>query len=272
MKNNAEAQDLWGKDDNLDLQKVFQASMGYASSPGWSVLYQTILEKYQRFEGLDVVELGCGQGKVSIIFSLLGAHTTLFDYSDKQLSSAKYIHTSLGLDPEIINGNILSIPDNMAGRYDVAMSFGTAEHFWADDRQTVFDSHARVLKPGGLVVIWVPNIWGILFHIGYNVRKLLRRPVSPVDETSFTRRELFKHAEKAGLINIRILGAEDLKNDFHNFIIKLPGLKNRAQRIIHAHIDSIKDNIILTARTNNSRIGLLNNMFSYPLMLLGESP
>ena len=64
MKNNAEAQDLWGKDDNLDLQKVFQASMGYAYSHGWSVLYQTILEKYQRFEGLDVVELGCGQGKV----------------------------------------------------------------------------------------------------------------------------------------------------------------------------------------------------------------
>ncbi len=120
-------------------------------------MYRKIIDTFQTFENLNAIELGCGVGKVSLIFSLLEAKITLVDCSDKQLFAAKYIHEHFRLNPRIIKGNILNVSEELRGQYDVAMSFGNAEHFWGDERLAVFNSHVEVLRKGGLVITCVPN-------------------------------------------------------------------------------------------------------------------
>ena len=270
MKKNIDGQGLWGSEDAPDLGKVFQSCIGYASTPGWALLYRKVIDTFQSFENVKVVELGCGLGKVSLLFSLLGAKTTLVDYSEKQLSAARFVHEHFRFNPRIIKGNILNLPEEIRGQYDVAMSFGTAEHFWNADRQVVFNSHAEVLREGGLVIMWVPNRWGFLFHSGRFVRRLLGRSVGLVDETPFTRKELLSRSKKAGITETQIYGGDRLVNDFNNFIINIPkifGVSNQYK--LPTDVDFAKKILIECMKTNSTKIKFLNDRFSYPLVLTG---
>ncbi len=134
-------------------------------------MQESVLASFAGFEGLRTVELGCGEGKVSLLFALRGAKTTLVDYSDKQLRNARYVAQEFEVEPDFRPGNLLQLPEDAFDRYDVSMSFGTAEHFFGEDRQAIFDVHARVLRPGGISFVWVPNRWGLLFHAGVKADK-----------------------------------------------------------------------------------------------------
>ena len=260
---------MWGNDSLPDLSGVFQGCVGYASTPGWALIQRTVLEAFGSFENVRSIELGCGLGKVSILFSLLGAKTSLLDYSEKQIAAAKYVHDRFEVASDVITGNLLDLPAEMSGQYDVAMSFGTAEHFWGDDRQRVFDSHAEVLKPGGLAIIWVPNKYGFLFHFGRAARIVLRRQTCPVDEDSFTRKELRHRARNAGFTDVQIVGGELLRNDFFNHIINLPrlfGLRN----MTFQGADASKETLLHSMAKNRRNIKPWNGFFSYPFVFIGK--
>ena len=85
------------------------------------------------------------EGKVSLLYALQGAKITLVDYSSKQLERAKYIAESFNVQPIIKYADILQLPASFFGQYDISMSFGTAEHFFGKDRQSIFDVHFNVL-------------------------------------------------------------------------------------------------------------------------------
>lgn len=271
MKNNDDRGLWFAEEGPPDLCEVFRVCMGYARAPAWAFIHGEVRKAFGNFRGLQTIELGCGLGKVSLLFSLLGAKTCLLDYDEKALSAAKFVHQQFGANPDIINANLLDMPEQLCGRYDVAISSGTAEHFWNADRQRVFQSHVNALRPGGLAIIWVPNRYGLLFHLGRSVRILARRPVCPVRETSFTRGELYRRARDAGFTDIRIRGGELLRNDFCRFIMdprRLFGLRREYEKLF----DSDRPGEVLRAgmETNSARIGVLGNLFSYPLVLIGR--
>lgn len=132
---NADHQELWGDEQLPNLDTVFRGTLGYASTPGWALIHRRITETIGSFDGLNSVELGCGEGKISILFSLIGANTTLLDYSENQIRAAKYVHSNFETGSKIIQGNLLQLSSDLVGQYDVSMSFGTAEHFFGDERQ-----------------------------------------------------------------------------------------------------------------------------------------
>ncbi len=270
MKNNLDGQNLWGREGDQDHNAIFQSLMGYSDTPGWALIYRKVIDTFKKFENLNVIELGCGSAKISLLFSLLGAKTTLVDYSDKQLASAKSAFEHYQLKPRIIKGNILNLPEEVRGHYDVAMSFGTAEHFWNNDRQAVFNIHAEVLSQGGMVIMWVPNTWGLLFHSGRFVRRLLGRSVGHVDETPFTRKELLTRSKKAGISEAQIYGGDRLINDFNYFIINISKIFcGNTQYKLPADVDNAKKILIERMKTNSAKIKFLNNRFSYILVLTG---
>ena len=271
VKCNAEGQSLWGSETIPDMDAVFKSCLGYASSPGWAFIYRQIGRAFGGFEGLRTIELGCGLGKVSLLFSLLGARVTLLDYSEKQLAGAQFIHEQFLLRPEMIKANLLELPERLWGQYDVAMSFGTAEHFWGNERQRVFDNHAKVLKKGGLATLWVPNKYGFLFHFGREARRLLGRPVCSVEETPFDRTELYRRAESAGLAEVRVRGGELLRRDFSNFVIntsRIFGSRLRYSQL--PDLTTAKAILRQEMARNGSRIWPWNDLFSYPLVLIGR--
>lgn len=271
MRNNDDRWPWFTEEGPPDLGQVFGSCMGYARTPAWAFIQGEVRKAFGSFQVLQTIELGCGLGKVSLLFSLLGAKTCLLDYDEKALAAAKYVHRQFGANPDIMNADLLHLPEQLCGRYDVAISSGTAEHFWNADRQLVFQSHANVLRPGGLAVMWVPNRYGLLFHLGRSARILAGRPVCPVKETSFTRGELYRRARDAGFSDIRIRGGELLRNDFCHFIIdprRLFGLRKEYEKLFDA--DRAGEALRAGMETNSAGIGVLGNLFSYPLVLIGR--
>lgn len=268
---NADGKTLWGSDAMPDMDAVFGSCLGYASSPGWAFIHRQVDQAFGGLEGLRTIELGCGLGKVSLLFSLLGARATLLDYSEKQLAGAQFIHEQFHLRPEMIEANLLELPKRLWGQYHVAMSFGTAEHFWGDERQRVFDNHTKVLKKGGLAIMWVPNKYGFLFHFGRAARKLLRRPVCAVDETPFDRNELYRRAENAGLADVQIRGGELLRRDFSNFVIDTSRIFAPPARYSQLpDLTTAKSLLQRQMARNCPRFWPWNDFFSYPLVLIGR--
>jgi 2-polyprenyl-3-methyl-5-hydroxy-6-metoxy-1,4-benzoquinol methylase len=269
---NIDAKDFWGNNSPPDTSSVFRSCMGYSNTPGWAFLRREVEDQFGSFMGLKTIELGCGVGKVSLLFSLLGATTTLVDYSPKQLKRAKYIADKFNVKPVFLQADLLQLPKSFLGQYDISMSFGTAEHFFLSERQAVFDAHYNVLRKGGMSIIWVPNLYGFLFHLGVTARKLFKRPVCTVNESPFTKRELFQRAKKTGLSQIRIVGAGSLKNDFFNHVFDIRCiLKLRKNQKIFYNAQDAKNELLESIARNNASIRPWNNFFSYPLILIGRN-
>ena len=258
-------------DGGIDISSVFRSCLGYADRPGFAFIKRTIKTLYGTFQGLRTIELGCGLGKVSLLFSLLGAETTLVDYSSRQLKHANYVARKFEISPVFIKENILRLPESFSGNFDISMSFGTAEHFFGDERQQVFDVHLKVLREGGLSIIWVPNRYGFLFHSGVLARKIFWRSVSRIDEMPFTRRELEIRGDRAGFDDLQIIGGGRLKNDFLNHIFnpyRLPVLDGRQK--VFTDSQSAKNELMQKMVLNKSPIRPWNDYFSYPLIFFGR--
>ena len=183
------------------------------------------------------------------------------------------MHERFESGAEVIEGDLLDLPPEMEGRFDVAMSFGTAEHFFGEQRQRAFDAHARSVRPGGLVVLWVPNRLGVLFHAGVAARRLLRRPTCPVDEEPFTHAQLRAHGSAAGLTGIQVKGSQTLANDFTLHIVDVPRLLGSGRyRLRFPGAAEAADTLRRRASGNRSRIRPWNDRFTKPLMLIGRKP
>lgn len=60
----------------------------------------------------------------------------------------------------------LKLDKSLYSKFDVAMSFGMAEHFRGEEtRLKVWKSHFDVLKKGGFVWISVPNAWSVPYRL-----------------------------------------------------------------------------------------------------------
>ena len=270
-RHNEQHQELWGRESLPEMTRVFRSCLGYASCPGWSVMREAVLGHFGGFHDLKTVELGCGEGKVSLLFALLGARTTLVDYSEKQLRHARYVAEKFHMNPEFRLGNVLELPERASDRYHLSMSFGTAEHFFGEDRQAIFEAHAGVLRPGGLTFLWVPNRWAFLFHAGVWTRQRLGRETCHVDEVPFSRKELAERASRAGLSDVRIVGASSLRDDFSHFIVDLPrwlGLPDR--RSTFDRPETARAELLSAMERNVSRPGFLADRLSYPLLMIGK--
>ena len=268
---NAPTRTPWDQNLPVDLSAVFHDCLEWASTPGWAEIQRYILKALGGFHGVSSVELGCGEGKVSLLFALLGSTTTLVDYSAKQLDRARSIAQNFDVEPTIVQGDILALPESLCEQFDVAMSYGTAEHFFSERRQEVFDAHLSVLKEGGLAIIWVPNRSGFLFHLGRAARKILRRPICRVKEKSFSRRELANRARVAGFSEVHIFGADLLRNDFRHFVVNVDRFLPRFKRAnMFGNPESARAKLLLRMSENNITQSLLGEYFSYPLVLIAK--
>lgn len=59
-----------------------------------------------------------------------------------------------------------------AGAYDAVYSSHNLEHFYAHEVPQVLDGVRHVLKPGGFFELWVPDVEGLIRHMGQNGSKL----------------------------------------------------------------------------------------------------
>jgi len=150
----------------------------YAASYSEYILWNHLYRRYiPEWKGRSVFEVGCAPGHHLVrMHRELGAEPYGVDYSPEGVELCRRVFREHGLDPaRVLQADFFS--DEFlaahAGKYDLVFSHGFIEHF--EDVRGVIQRHARLVRPGGHLIVAIPNIRGVnylltaLFH-----RRLLK--------------------------------------------------------------------------------------------------
>ncbi|MBD3183893.1 methyltransferase domain-containing protein [Candidatus Poribacteria bacterium] len=177
-------------------------------------IFSFLRDHVGELDKIKIIEVGSGMGVFSFIFASLGADVTLMDYSNNALNQAKKIFNHNGLFANYIHMDARNITPQLHGKFDVAMSFGTVEHY--PDYFFIAKSHLDLVRRGGGIIISVPN----RFFILHEILKLYLQFRGKWDlgyEKAFSKKELFTLGEKLGLKHQAIQGSSTIM-DFISFI------------------------------------------------------
>ncbi len=127
------------------------------------------IKKYFK-KGAEVLHAGCGGGQVDADIREYVSITAM-DISVNALSFYKRIH---GDSSRLLHGSIFDIP-LPEGSMDGVYNLGVMEHYTEEDIQRILKEFKRILKPGGLAVIFWPPEFG-LSVIFFKCLKIILRP------------------------------------------------------------------------------------------------
>jgi len=127
------------------------------ATPRWRAQERIVREDLGGFDSLAVIEIGAGRGLNAMLYGKRGADVTLLDVEDVALEQAARVYGDHALSFTPVRGDVFDLPADLLGRFDVSMSFGLCEHFAGETRTDVISAHLRLLRPGGIAMIGVPN-------------------------------------------------------------------------------------------------------------------
>ena len=106
-----------------------------------------------------VLEIGAAPGKWLALLATSGSFTVSgIEYSDKGIEALKKNFEILGIVPDkLYFGDFLKLEPE--ADFDIVMSLGFIEHF--DNPDEIIRLHLNWLKPGGVLVLGVPNFNGV---------------------------------------------------------------------------------------------------------------
>ncbi|MDO8964775.1 MAG: class I SAM-dependent methyltransferase [Coriobacteriia bacterium] len=154
----------------------------------WLRTERLVNERFGGFSGLRVIEIGAGAGTVAACMAARGAHVTILDYSPRALERSAEFFERAGISGDLVNADALALPADLLGRFDIAMSYGLAEHFTEPQRTTIVRAHLDVVRDGGLALVSVPNAANAPYRI-YKVLAELAGMWGSGEEYPFSRRE-----------------------------------------------------------------------------------
>lgn len=118
---------------------------------------ETIVKHLGDPAGKRIIEVGSGSGLTSVALGQRGALCALLDISSVALAAATEGFTRAGLgEPERFLADALK-NDVPGGVYDLVWNGGVIEHFIDDGKVLLIHEMVRLCRPGGLVLILVPN-------------------------------------------------------------------------------------------------------------------
>ncbi len=230
-----------------------------------SFIWSSVAEALGKPEygSLNTVELGAGSGTISAVFARHGARVTVLDYSQEALDTSSALFGELGLAQESMLADALRLPEELVGRFDVAMSFGLAEHFEGDDRARIIKAHFDLLRPGGLAVISVPNrhCWP------YRLWKARREALGKWQfglEMPFSRDEIARICRESGVTEFDIAGSSFMAS--LDFLIPAARWKRSVEKRV------LRDRRFDPQRIKPEKKGRLGAYLGYALVLIARKP
>ncbi len=111
---------------------------------------------------LHILEIGGAPGEYLLyIATKHGYHVHSMDYSRIGNEKTKEMFDRQGIDVDIHEQDLFNVKDKTL-QFDIVYSLGFIEHF--DHVDHVIEKHLDLLKPGGILLLGVPNLTGI-YHI-----------------------------------------------------------------------------------------------------------
>jgi SAM-dependent methyltransferase len=136
----------------------------YADSQFWSLIGKHLPPRQRG----SVLEIGCAPGRTLRGFALrFGCVPSGVDFSEQGVSRTRENFEQWGYPPEnVVRADVFdaAFQASVNGRFDVVVSGGFIEHFTG--LRPVIDAHLGPLRPGGLLVITIPNYQGLNYALG----------------------------------------------------------------------------------------------------------
>ena len=154
------------------------------------LLWNVILPRYlpQR-QGSNVVEIGSAPGhRLVRLKERFGLTPYGIDYSPVGVELNRDVFADHGIDPSnVIEADFVAseLPERYREAFDVVLSGGFIEHF--TDVGAIVQKHLGLLKPGGCLVVQIPNLRGVNFLLSW----LFCRDVIPLHNLDIMKRENF---------------------------------------------------------------------------------
>lgn len=167
----------------------------------WKTRRGLLERKFKNSKGWRVLEAGSGPAHDSLVFAEEGAEVTGLDISESALRVGQREYKKAGLELSVLTGDLAKIPakDNS---FDLVWNAGVLEHFEPGEDLAIVKEMARVTKPGGTVLIIVPNTYYFWYQI--SVRRASGRQYHY--ERSFSYFQLRRLMERADLVSLQASG------------------------------------------------------------------
>ncbi len=117
--------------------------------------FDLALDAKRPFEGLRILDIGCGGGLVSEPMARLGASVTGVDASEENIKTAMTHAQEGGLEIDFRAGSVEALLEAGEPAFDVVLNLEVVEHV-ANPQQFLTDC-ARLVRPGGLTIIATIN-------------------------------------------------------------------------------------------------------------------
>jgi len=235
--------------------------------------------------GDAVTELGCGTGSmITIPLARAGVTITGFDTDGASVAFGRELLRSAGLDPGILRTGGVKSLDSPA---DVIVLSEVLEHVPAREADAFLAGVRRALRPGGLLLVTVPNGWGwfeleswLWFRLGLGrllerlrvadaIRAAKRRLVGPGIDAHyhltpstlspsphvrrFTLRSVRRQLEQAGFRVVRAEGSALFSGPFSNLLFTGLGPVMALNLWLGSRLRPLAANFLLTCRAAGPR-------------------
>lgn len=105
-----------------------------------------------------VLEVGAGTGRDSVALAQRGAQMIVVDYIPRSLDIVREAARRNGVEIPVVCADARQMPFR-DGTFDGVFHAGLLEHFRAPQDQRLLDENARVLRPGGVLLVDVPQTY-----------------------------------------------------------------------------------------------------------------
>ena len=158
---------------NIQLKKIYNNTFKKQDRIRETEEFKEVL-KLVSWENKQILDVGCGTGKLSYLISKKGGNVKGIDYSKNAIKVAKTKYKNPNLKYELMD-----VSKKILGKYDVIISVGTLEHM--DNPYFMLKKLKNNLKPKGKIIITSPNWANLRGFILMTLHFLLEAPITLAD-------------------------------------------------------------------------------------------
>jgi len=183
---------------NEDLKQIYDSQeLKFHSGYNESMMIVKMLDSWQ---GLDVLEIGCGHGHLASILSYAGANVIGVDYSLEQMAIAKNKYPGMKFIQILNLASLGTLEDGFQAAggvgkpWDVVVMQGVLEHLdepWAELDKIM----EQLLKPQGACCLSVPHWVNPRGYIYHTLRLLFNAKMSLTDLHYFLPGDFLKYCK-----------------------------------------------------------------------------
>jgi SAM-dependent methyltransferase len=109
--------------------------------------------------GARAIDLGCGSGANSLLLARHGFDVTGVDLSPVAIGKAREAGTSDPSPPAFVVADLMALPSELRGPYDLLIDSGTIDDFPPSRRPEVARLVGDLARPGSVMVMWCFYAW-----------------------------------------------------------------------------------------------------------------